>query len=790
MMLEGIRVTGELYGLMLELSVEQWFHNPLGKNVEVVYTFPLPWGAVLLGVDVQLGDRHLVGAVVEKQQAEASYEEALSEGNAVLLLERNHDHSYCLNLGNLGAGEQCVITLRYAQTLQFEQHGLRLLIPTAIAPRYGRDVADGGLQPHQACVHDLLAEYPFDITLQLCGELAHARVASPSHPVSVAAHSRGADAILTVSLARRGALDRDFVLSIDQLIGDSSVVLARDCVEKDCVVALASFCPRIPTQAAPAIALKILVDCSGSMEGDSLEAAKRSLQAIVRQLGQSDRFSLSRFGSDVEHHSRGLWLATDVTRLSAQRWIDALQADLGGTEMEAALRSTFALSPTTPADVLIVTDGEISAIDRVISSAKVSGHRVFAVGIGSSPAESHLRRLAEATLGACDFVAPGEAVEPAVLRMFARLRSPRLTDLALVWPADLQPRWVSSLSKAAFDGDTIKVFALLQHPQEAQPVCVGKVRLLGRRSVTGDLEEVGSADFPPAVEQGDTLSRLAAFHRLQSAEADWLTGEALEAAQLAVAYQLVTEKTSFLLVHQRDEEHKARSMPDLYKIKQMVPAGWSGFGSVMFSRSKAYFETRVTKYELGGSLDWSDLDTTAGIKLAQNSPKWGRTPKHGVIDRNDSRYWSGPELTPLGLSEWLRINPVDEWPTTYLELRQIGVGIRIVEWLEQKVATRDTQPLPEQAVIEAFLYVMSLPEMYEAFTQSQGLLQSLKHPAHRFTDSLSTSLGMSVSVDIPLVEQLNAALNGMTALAWPDQIYADRFPRKESPGVENGEAAF
>jgi hypothetical protein len=49
---------------------------------------------------------------------------------------------------------------------------------------------------------------------------------------------------------------------------------------------------------------------------------------------------------------------------------------------------------------------------------------------------------------------------------------------------------------------------------------------------------------------------------------------------------------------------------------------------------------------------------------------------------------------------------------------------------------------------------------------------------------------MSVSVDIPLVEQLNAALNGMTALAWPDQIYADRFPRKESPGVENGEAAF
>ena len=484
-------------------------------------------------------------------------------------------------------------------------------------------------------------------------------------------------------------------------------------------------------------------------------------------------------------------MTTEVTRLSAQRWINALQADLGGTEMELALSSIFALSPATPSDVLIVTDGEISAIDRVINSAKISGHRVFVVGIGSSPAESHLRRLAEATLGACDFVAPGEAVEPAVLRMFTRLHSPRLTDLTVVWPAGLQPRWVSSLSKAVFDGDTIKVFALLPQPQEAQSVSVGKVRLLGRRSVAGDLEEVGCADFLPAVEQGDTLSRLAAFHRLQSAAADWLTGDALEATELAVAYQLVTEQTSFLLVHQRDEEHKAGSMPDLYKIRQMVPAGWSGLGSVMFSRSKAYFATRVTEYELGGSLDWSDIDTTSGIqlKLAQNSPKWGRLPKHGVTDRNDPCYWSGPELTPLGLSEWLRINPLDEWPTTYLELRQIGVGIRVVEWLEQKVATRDTQFLPEQTVIKAFLYVMSAPETYEAFTQSQGLLQSLRHLAHRSTDPLFTSSDMSVSVDIPLVEQLSAALNGMTALVWPARI-SGRSSQKKAPGVENGEAAL
>lgn len=162
------------------------------------------------------------------------------------------------------------------------------------------------------------------------------------------------------------------------------------------------------------------------MAGDSIEAAKRALQAVVSQLSPEDKFSLSRFRSTVSHRSRGLWPVTEATKLAAQRWVGVLEADLGGTEMESALASTFNLDSASGADVLLVTDGQISDIDGTIEAARVSGHRLFVVGVGSSPAESHLRLLAEATGGACDFVAAGEAVEPAVMRMFARLRSPRL----------------------------------------------------------------------------------------------------------------------------------------------------------------------------------------------------------------------------------------------------------------------------------------------------------------------------------------------------------------------------
>ena len=788
----GVKLSGDLRGLMFEASIEQRFCNPGEKNVEVVYSFPLPWGAVLLGVDVVLGDKHLTGAVVEKKQAEARYEEAISEGNAAIMLEKNHDHSYSLNLGNLAAGEHCNVTLRYAQTLQFEQRGLRLLIPTVIAPRYGDAQEDGGLMPHQVPIHSLLAEHPFALELRLHGELAQARVASPSHPVGVAHGKAGTGAVLTVSLARQASLDRDFVLVVDQLAHESMVVAARDSVAPGSVAILASFCPRIAVQGSASTAVKILVDCSGSMAGDSIDAAKRALQAVVRQLGAGDRFSLSRFGDAVEHRSRGLWKTTETTQLAAQRWVGALQANLGGTEMEAALISTFALAHTVSSDILLVTDGEISAIDRTIESAKHSGHRLFIVGIGSSPAETHLRRLAEATVGACDFVAPGEAVEPAVLRMFARLRSPRLADLNIEWPVGVAPEWVSPLLPSVFDGDTVNVFALLgQFP-------AGQVRLLGKRTDDEAPQEIGCAVFAGELESADTLARMAGAVRLGSIDTNAVTVTMPDAAALAVAYQLVTDQTNFLLVHERADGEKAIDMPELQKVPQMVPAGWGGTGTVRFSRSSAVFAGRVggnasdmqvmsvpavwrTSRTLPSSLQsgaMDDFEVPAFLRRQADDfalPAFLRK-RDQIIDHQDPRYWAKSEhyegLTPLGGSEWLRITPASEWPSTYVGLRQMGLGVALVDWLELAMASHAGTAHAESKVVEAFLYLMSRRDTYESLAKSAGLIGALQSTVLRLRELLAGSPAATpASVDLGLVEAMVAGLAGMTTSDWPDLVF-------------------
>ena len=564
LILKDVAITGELRGAMFEAHVRQTFSNPTETHAEVVYSFPLPWGATLLGVEVQLGQVKLNGTVVAKAQAEELYEANLSKGDAAIMLERGNDGHYVLHLGNLAPGEQCVIDMHYGQLLQFEQGGLRLAIPTVIAPRYGDAVREGGLAPYQVPETDLLAEYGFSLTLNLHGDLVKARIASPSHPISMANHA--ADQMLTVALAKQSYLDRDFILVLDQLAQCSVATIAPDYVNEKTYVATASFSPSIPNVKAQHTAVKILVDCSGSMAGGSIQAARRALMAIVKKFNTGDKFSLSKFGSSVEHRSKSLWTTSEQSRLGAEKWVGELEADMGGTDMLDAIESTFALAHSSPCDVLLITDGQIHGIDGVIKKAKDSKHRVFSVGIGSSPSENLLRRLAVETNGACDFVAEGEAVEPAIVRMFNRLRSPAITKVSVQWPEGFTPELSTEVDSTAFDGDTLHASAWFGKKP------IGRITLLGQLVGQDAVQELGTVEINETPATSTALSRLAAAGQMQH------LADTTKATKLALDYQLVTEHTNFLMLHERRAEDKAPNMPELHKVKQMLPAGWGGAG--------------------------------------------------------------------------------------------------------------------------------------------------------------------------------------------------------------------
>ena len=554
--LTSVALEGRLEGLRLTMKVSKHYVNASPQTIEASYTFPAGWGSQLLGLHVTLHGKRMQAVALAKRLAEERYEEAVADGDTPVMLEKSELGLYTANLGNLKPGEEALIELEYAQLLRFEKGRLRITVPTVLAERYGDPVTQGHVQAHQGVHHDAQVSYPFHAFIDVLGQAGAGVLSCPSHPVTVRAIDNGQ----RVELQAGAAMDRDFVLVIDALEGASFACLAAD---DDGFAAMASFCPKLTEEAAKSVALKILVDCSGSMEGESIAQAREALHQLSQGLNEHDMMSFSKFGTQVRHTTNQLSLATPQhLREVFAPAIAKTRADMGGTELGAALHSTFKLSfakaYTEGCDLLLITDGDVWDIEDIVRQAKLSQHRIFAIGVGSAPAESLLRDLAEQTGGACELVTPRESMAHAVMRMLHRMRAQRTVQLHITWGADVL--WQSVLPKQAFSEETLHVFAQLKSKPEHPP------------QLTWTADGVTGTASAPAFDWDSSThtARMTAGAKLATLVDD------AQARDLAVKYQLASSHTNLLLVHVRDDNDKATGLPTLQTIPHMQAAGWGG----------------------------------------------------------------------------------------------------------------------------------------------------------------------------------------------------------------------
>ena len=628
MTLQSVKATGSVNGLLLNMTVRQHYQNLTTTTLETVYTFPLGWGSTLMGLHAEIGGKRLAGAVIEKQEASLEYEKAIAEGDAPVMLEKNSDGLYTANLGNLKPQEEAVIEYSYSQLLHFEQGRIRICLPNTIAPRYG-DAKKGGIQSHQSTKSDLLVEYPFSLSLLLIGEMAKASIECPSHQVKVTPSEN----TMTVELERDGFLDRDFILNLSNLQNQSFCSISADKqIGPEGHTVLASFCPvmEVAVEIAP-INLKILVDCSGSMQGDSIDSAKRALHQVLSHLDIKDRFSYSKFGDQIEHGFSSLRQVNDFNIATASNLVSRTHANMGGTEIESALISTFHLEGTEKGtDVFLITDGEIWDVKAIIDAAKKSGHRIFAIGVGSTPAETLLRSLAEETGGACDLVSPNEDIEGAIVRMFHRLRLPKSSHIQIDW-GDIAPLWTSEIPQTIFSGDTLHIFAGFASKTQSIPT-------LSFQQESNEQPLIAKAN---RIDQDDSslLPRIGAAQRMQRLSQE-------DQLSLALSYQLVTDQTNLILVHVRATEDKATELPELLNIAQMQAAGWGGAGSVRYSDCDIQFslacpsksiDVDYSKYDLPRVFRMSRTETDLDPTICADAIPNSKTP----LDK-DSEYYEIP----------------------------------------------------------------------------------------------------------------------------------------------------
>jgi Ca-activated chloride channel family protein len=562
--LQDVAIDATLRDLMAEAAVTQVYRNDGKTNIEAVYTFPLPLDAVLLDLEVTIGERVLRGAVVEKKAAEERYETAVADGDSAVMLEAAEPGLYTMNVGNVMPGELVTVRFRYALALRWSGDAVRFFLPTTIAPRYG----ESPLMPHQAPEASLTVENRFGLTVRIEGLLRSARFECPTHKVR---HRVDGDASIIELDAARAVMDRDFVLNLTAQGGErSSALCDRDPAGH---VVLASFQPLFGGLAQPAPhSVKIVVDCSGSMNGDSIVQAKKALAAILGLMRPADRLNVVAFGSNQRALFAKQEPCTPANLEKARAFCGELEADMGGTEIGGALERAYAskTGAEMSEDVLLITDGEVSDWHPVVHRAVASKHRLFTVGVGAAVAEAFVRALAERTGGACELVSPNEGMAERITRHFQRMSAPRSTSARIVWPDGAAASWPASL-RYVFEGDTVVAWARFANPP------AGEVAL---EITTGDgrshRQAVRVGAVPVAPEDASsltTLARVAAAMSLVDLDAE-------QGAKAALDYQLVSKWTNYLVVAERAEGEKAAHLPELRKVKQTLAAGWGGTGRV------------------------------------------------------------------------------------------------------------------------------------------------------------------------------------------------------------------
>jgi Ca-activated chloride channel family protein len=574
--LQSINVAAQIENLLCAVTVQQVYRNLEEVNIEAVYTFPLPLGAVLLNMTIKTGTRVLKGVVVEKAQAEERYEEAITDGDTAIMLEQAEPGLYTMNVGNLQPGQTIDIAITYAELFKWHDDTIRCFLPTTIAPRYGNPES-AGLQPHQAPEYALAAENRFSITLSIRGALAGAAIQSPSHTVVIEKR----DGLTLVSLPKGAArMDRDFVLNFALAAEEKNFA----CLEKDAdgYVALASFYPRFPTVSAKMPrSITILVDCSGSMAGDAIAQARLALYEILALLRPEDRFNVICFGSA----HRMLFAApvpVDTGHLNkARHLLETMGADMGGTEIGNAVAA--AIKGKVPGkiskEVLLITDGEVWEWEKVTAMAAGSGFRFFTVGVGSAVSEAFVQALAEVTGGACELVAPNEGMAEKIVRHFKRIYFPKAGNVKIIWPGQVRQTLPAQIA-SIFDGDTLHLFGRF------------KVEPEGDIQLQADLENGetyiqalplrAKTDSGPGTDVAGTTSRMAAACEIRT------MADAEKIAALGVQYQLMSRHTNYLAIDVKEAEGKAKALPSLRITPQMLAAGWGGTGGILQKMRSPY----------------------------------------------------------------------------------------------------------------------------------------------------------------------------------------------------------
>jgi len=402
--------------------VDQVFVNEASFPVEGTYIFPLPEDAAIASFDMWVDGQKLEGKLLGKQEARAIYEEIVRQQRDPALLEYVGRGAFRASIFPIPPRGERRIELTYSQVLPAAEGLVRYRYPLNTEKFSARLISQVA------------------VTVNIEDKLPLAAIYSPSHAVDV---SRDGDHRATVSFeARNVRPDRDFDLFYSRRAARPGApdvnLLSHKPFDEDGYFLLLVTPPIEPTGQIVAKDVVLVLDVSGSMEGEKLSQAKAAAVYVLEHLAADDRFNIVAFSSATRLFAERPAAAS--RRGEGREFVQRLTAQ-GSTNIQRALLEALAGADAQRPTVLIfLTDGLPTAgetvPDRIVASVGQSAAksvRLFAFGVGYDVDTMLLDQLSSNHRGSSVYVRPNQKIDEEVSGFYARVSAPVLVDVGMAF---------------------------------------------------------------------------------------------------------------------------------------------------------------------------------------------------------------------------------------------------------------------------------------------------------------------------------------------------------------------
>ncbi len=547
-------------------ELDQIFFNKGSKDLEAVYSFPVPKDASLSELSLWINGSEVTGEVFEKQKARKIYEDQKSKGKDTAIATKNTYRTFDVSVSPVRANQETRVRLVYYQPLEI----------TLNIGRYVYPLEEGGVDMEKLSFWSVdnvvTGTFNFDLKLKSAYAVQDVRIPGFEDKASITKGDSENDYTININSSEGSTLSKDIVFYYrlkDDTPARVELVPFRE-KGKDGTFMVVVTPGGVLQKLNKGTDWTFVLDTSGSMNGEKIRTLAKGVVKTINEMNDNDRFRIITFSDRANDFSGGYIKASKRNIIKMANRVKNINSG-GSTALYAGLEMAYkGFDHDRTTGIILVTDGVANDgpsndID-ILELHRKYDVRIYTIVIGNSANTPLLEKLAKDSGGFNMNISTGDDLSGKILLAKAKLTHDCLYNTELNFSGTdvklLTPNTIGNLYK----GQQVVMFGKYSKP--------GRVSISLTGKVGGEQKEWTCDAVLPEIDiDNPEIERLWALSSIKNVMSEIQeTGEndklRKEVVDLGVEYSLVTNYTAMIVVDDIAAEELGLKRNNAKRIKK------------------------------------------------------------------------------------------------------------------------------------------------------------------------------------------------------------------------------